>query len=196
MRQARRICWRASSIAAPRTRSAADIADELDGRGISLTITVTRHLFSIVGTCLVEDFEAILALLGDILMAPTVPGVRARDAERRGHHRHPSGRRQPGCPRGRAVDGDVVRGRHPYGRRVKGSIAAVEAATRERLIATARERFAPSELTAVVVGDVESAARARGGRPRLRRLARALACAGSAAARAARYRRAAASSSR
>ena len=55
------------------SRSAAEIADDIDSRGISLTITVTRHLFSIVGTCLVEDFEAIFALLGDILMAPTVP---------------------------------------------------------------------------------------------------------------------------
>ena len=55
------------------TRSAAEIADELDSRGITLTITVTRHLFSLVCTCLAEDFEAVLALLGDILMAPIVP---------------------------------------------------------------------------------------------------------------------------
>ena len=33
------------------TRSAADIAEELDSRGITLTINVTRHLFSLVCTC-------------------------------------------------------------------------------------------------------------------------------------------------
>src|SRR4030081_996284 len=53
------------------TRSAADIAEELDGRGITLTIAVTRHLFSLVCTCLADDFEPVLALLGDILIAPS-----------------------------------------------------------------------------------------------------------------------------
>src|SRR5262245_35672122 len=37
------------------TRSARDIAEDLDGRGITLTITVTRHLLSLVCTCLAED---------------------------------------------------------------------------------------------------------------------------------------------
>src|ERR1700730_17516680 len=55
------------------SRSAGEIAEEIDARGISLSINVTRHLFSIVCTCLAGDFEVILALLGDILMAPTIP---------------------------------------------------------------------------------------------------------------------------
>ncbi len=39
------------------SRSADDIAEELDSRGIALTTVVTRHLFSIVCTCLADDFE-------------------------------------------------------------------------------------------------------------------------------------------
>src|SRR3954469_24673975 len=39
-------------------RSADDIADALDSRGISVSTSVTRHLCSIVCTCLAEDFEA------------------------------------------------------------------------------------------------------------------------------------------
>ena len=46
-------------------RSAADIAEELDSRGITLTILVTRHAFSLGCRCLAEDFEPVLALLGD-----------------------------------------------------------------------------------------------------------------------------------
>jgi zinc protease len=46
---------------------------------------------------------------------------------------------------------------HPYGRRTKGSIAVIEALTREQLLRLHAERFAPSELSAVVVGDVETA---------------------------------------
>src|SRR6185436_9196653 len=50
-------------------RSAFDIAEELDSRGITLTIGVTRHVFSMACTCLSDDFEAVLALLGEILMS-------------------------------------------------------------------------------------------------------------------------------
>src|SRR3954470_1289115 len=54
------------------TRSAADIADDLDSRGVSLTVSVTRHLLSIVCTCLAEDFEPVFTLLGDILISPSL----------------------------------------------------------------------------------------------------------------------------
>ena len=50
------------------TRAAADIAEDLDSRGITLSIGVTRHVFSLVCTCLAEDFEAVFGLLGDIVM--------------------------------------------------------------------------------------------------------------------------------
>src|SRR5438445_5990429 len=49
------------------TRSADEIADELDNRGIAVAVTVTRHVFSIVCTCLAEHFEVVFALLGDML---------------------------------------------------------------------------------------------------------------------------------
>jgi zinc protease len=44
---------------------------------------------------------------------------------------------------------------HPYGRRTKGSIGVVEQITRDQLARLHARRFAPSELTAVIVGDVE-----------------------------------------
>ena len=56
------------------TRTADRIADELDDRGVSLSVTVNRHAMSLVCTCLVEDLEPILALLADIIMHPTFPG--------------------------------------------------------------------------------------------------------------------------
>src|SRR5262249_17925389 len=45
---------------------------------------------------------------------------------------------------------------HPYGRRTKGSIDIVDALTRDELCRFHADRFAPSALTAVVVGDVET----------------------------------------
>jgi zinc protease len=137
------------------SRSAAEIAEEIDGRGISLSINVTRHLFSIVCTCLAGDFEAILALLGDILMAPTIP---ERELATRKGEVVTAIRQDDDNPAVRAVEGLMAMlygEHHPYGRRTKGSVEVVEHITRERLLRLHAERFAPTQLTAVVVGDVD-----------------------------------------
>jgi zinc protease len=139
------------------TRPAAAIAEELDDRGISLTIGVTRHLFSVVCTCLARDFEAILRLLGDIVMAPAVPD--AELATRKGEV-ITAIRQDEDNPAVRAVEGlfGLLYGpRHPYGRRAKGTIGSVEAITREQLLTLHRERFAPGGISVVVVGDVDGA---------------------------------------
>jgi zinc protease len=136
------------------TRSAADIAEDLDSRGITLTIAVTRHLLSLVCTCLTEDFEAVCALLGDIVMTPSFPeaelGIRKTEVIT-------AIRQDEDNPAVRAVEalmallyGDG----HPYGRPTKGTVEGVQALTRDRLVRLHAERFAPGELTAVVVGDV------------------------------------------
>jgi zinc protease len=137
------------------SRSAEEIAEAIDSRGISLSINVTRHLFSIVCTCLARDFEAILALLGDIVMAPTVP---ERELATRKGEVVTAIRQDDDNPGVRAVEGLMAMlygEHHPYGRRVKGSVEVVERITRERLLRLHAERFAPTQLTAVVVGDVE-----------------------------------------
>ena len=136
------------------TRSAADIAEELDSRGITLTSTVTRHLFSLVCTCLADDFEAVLALLGDILMNPSLPEDEI--ATRKGEV-ITAIRQDDDSPAVRATESLMALlypSGHPYGRRTKGSIDIVESLTRERLARLYADRFAPGELTGVIVGDV------------------------------------------
>jgi zinc protease len=138
------------------TRSAADIAEELDSRGITLTITVTRHLFSLVCACLTDDFDPVLALLGDILMSPTLP---AEEIATRKGEVITSIRQDEDNPAVRATESLMALlypAGHPYGRRTKGSIDIVESLTREQLLRLHGDRFAPSELTAVVVGDIEA----------------------------------------
>ena len=138
------------------TRSAAVIADELDGRGVSLTISVTRHLFSLICTCLAEDFESILALIGEIVRAPSIPNEEL--AIRKGEV--VTGLRQDeDNPAVRAMERlmSLLYGPdHPYGRRAKGTIESVESLTRSRLQALHSRHFVPSQLTAVVVGDVDA----------------------------------------
>src|SRR6185503_12896765 len=138
------------------TRSAADIAEELDSRGITLSIGVTRHLFSLVCTCLADDFEPVLALLGEMLISLSLPDEEITTRKR---EVVTSIRQDDDNPAVRATEtlmALLYPDEHPYGRRTKGSIAVIEALTRDQLLRLHAERFAPSELTAVIVGDVET----------------------------------------
>ena len=108
-------------------------------------------------TCLAEDFEDVLTLVGDILMAPSVPD--AELATRKGEV-ITAIRQDQDNPAVRAVEAlmSILYGAdHPYGRPQKGTIESVEALSAARLRALHQERFAPSELTAVIVGDVDTA---------------------------------------
>jgi zinc protease len=137
------------------TRSAAEIAEELDSRGITLTTQVTRHVFSLVCTCLAEDFEPVLTLLADIVMSPSLP--EAELATRKGEA-ITAIRQDDDSPAIQASEGLMALlypGGHPYGRRTKGSIDGVEQFSRGALLRLHADRFAPSALTAVLVGDVE-----------------------------------------
>ena len=140
------------------TRSAGAIAEELDGRGVTLNVGVTRHLVSFTCTCLAADFEAVLALLADVIVCADVSGDRSW---RRGRAKSitaiGAGRGQSVRPCRRRADGDALRsGRIPTARRLKGTIESVERITRGDLLSLHAARFAPSELTVVVVGDVEA----------------------------------------
>ena len=137
------------------TRSAADVAEELDSRGITVTITVTRHLLSLVCTCLAEDFEAVLALLGDVVMRPLLPDEEIATRKREVITSIRQDDDNPLVRASEAVMALLYPDGHPYGRRTKGSVDVVEQITRERLVALHAERFAPSEVTVAIVGDVE-----------------------------------------
>ena len=138
------------------TRTAADIAEELDSRGITLSMTVTRHLLSLVCTCLAEDFEPVFALLGEMLVAPSLPEEEIATAKgqiitaiRQDHD-------NPGVRAGEGMMALLYPDGHPYGRRTKGTVEGVAALTRRHLEQLHADRFAPSELLAVVVGDVDA----------------------------------------
>jgi hypothetical protein len=158
--RARRGCCRASSIAA-RDAHAADIAEELDSRGITLSIGVTRHLFSLVCTCLADDFEPVLSLLGEMLISPSLPGDEIATRKREVITSIRQDDDNPAVRASETLMALLYPNDHPYGRRTKGSIDIVERLTRDDLVRQHAARFAPSELTAVVVGMSTPAARPR-----------------------------------
>jgi zinc protease len=136
------------------TRSANDIADDLDGRGVTLSVTINRHVLSLVCNCLAEDFEAVLTLMGDIAMHPTFP---EEEVATRRTEIITLIRQDEDNPAAQAIEGlmRVLYPGHPYGARPKGTAESVESLPRTSLQAFHRERFAPSTLSLVMVGDVE-----------------------------------------
>jgi zinc protease len=130
------------------------IAEQLDSRGVSLAVAVNRHAMSLVCTCMVEDFDAVLALLGEIVMHPTFP---AAEVETRRGAIVTAIRQDEDNPATVAMEG-VMAGlygeRHPYGRRPRGTVDSVTAIDVPALQRFHRDRFVPSALTLAVVGDV------------------------------------------
>jgi zinc protease len=136
-------------------RSADEIAEALDGRGVALNTGVLRHSFTIGCTCLAEDLEAMLELIGDVLRRPSFP---AAEVETRRAEIVTAIRQDQDNPAVLASEGLVARlypGDHPYGRPTKGTIAGVEVMTRDTLAAFHRARFGPAGGIVVLVGDVE-----------------------------------------
>jgi zinc protease len=136
-------------------RSADDIAEALDRRGISLGITVTRHLFSFICTCLADDFRDIMELLGEIVRTPSLPDAELATRKREVITMLRQDEDNPGVRATESLMELLYPPPHPYGRRSKGTVEIVEGLTRDRLAALHAERFAPGKMTVVTVGDVD-----------------------------------------
>jgi zinc protease len=138
-------------------RTADALAEELDGRGVTLNTSVARHLFTVSFTCLAEDLDALLDLAADVICRPTFP--EAEIATRRGEV-ITAIRQDDDNPASVATETFFERlygAEHPYGRRTKGTIEIVERLDRDALVGFHAARFAPGGLMAVLVGDVEPA---------------------------------------
>jgi zinc protease len=138
-----------------KTRSADRIAAELDDRGVTLNINVTRHQTFLTCTCLTPDFEAVMTVLADIVREPAIPETEL--LLRKGEIVTSIGQDEDN-PLVRASEELMARlygHAHPYGRRVKGSIESVQAAGREPLLSLHATRFIPGAATLAIVGDVD-----------------------------------------
>ncbi len=142
--------------------TADQIAEELDSRGVSLNVSVNRHVISLICTCLVEDFDEVLALVGEIVMRPTFP---ATEVETRRGEIVTLLRQDEDNPAAVAVEAMMAAlygEAHPYGRRVRGTLASVDAIDGPQLQQFHGERCQPSSLSLVRVGDVAAARAAAG----------------------------------
>ena len=137
------------------TRSADDLAEALDSRGISLGVAVTRHLFSFICTCLADDFDDVMALVAEIIRAPSFPDAELETRKGEVQTMLRQDEDNPAVRASEALMELLYPAPHPYGRRAKGTAAIVDSLTRDRLAALHESRFAPGEMSVVIVGDVE-----------------------------------------
>jgi len=131
------------------------IAEELDDRGVSLNVTVTRHQTLFTCTTLTLDFEPVLAVLADIVRRPLFP--EAELATKKGEV-VTSIRQDEDNPYVRASEGLMAMlfgNEHPYGRRVRGTVESVGRIGRDDVVRMHAEQFTPACVTIVVVGDVD-----------------------------------------
>src|SRR5262245_48485969 len=136
-------------------RSVDDIAEALDSRGISLGVTVTRHLFSFICTCLADDFEDVMSLLAEIIRTPSLPDAQLTTRKGEVITMLRQDEDNPGVRATEALMELLYPAPHPYGRRSKGTIEIIDNLTRDRLASLHATRFAPGLMSIVTVGDVD-----------------------------------------
>jgi zinc protease len=137
------------------TRTADAIAEELDSRGVSLSVSVNRHALWLVCNCLVEDFDAVLAIVADIVMRPVFPPAEVEN--RRGEIvtliRQDDD--NPAAKAGEVLMRTLYSDAHPYGRPLRGTLESVASIDRAALEQFHRQRFVPGAMSLALVGDIE-----------------------------------------
>ena len=122
---------------------------------MSLCVGANRHVMTASCTCLSEDFEAMLDLVGDIVMPPAFPEqeIDKRKGEVLNAIRQDED--NPAAMAMQALFAMLYPNQHPYGRPAKGTVETVGRIGRDDLVQFHEARFAPSTATVVIVGDVE-----------------------------------------
>ena len=139
------------------TRSAEQMAEDLDGWGVSLQTAVGRHALSLGCTCLAGDFERVLALMADAVRRPSFP---ESEVETRRGHIQTLIRQEEDSPAAVATETllPMLYGEtHPYGRPVLGRVDTVARIDRAALVAFHGEAVTPRGTCVAIVGDVERA---------------------------------------
>ena len=135
-------------------RSSEEIAEALDAHGVSLSVTANRHVLTVSCTCLTEDFEAMLELVGDVIMHPVFP--RDEVDKRRGEVLNAIRQDEdnPAAVATLRMFAMLYADGHPYGRPAKGNAESVNRIDSDDLLAFHENRFGPETTTAIVVGAV------------------------------------------
>lgn len=137
------------------TRTAEDIADVLDDRGVSFSIKAGRHTTGLSVDCLSEDVDLILDLVADIVRHPSFAEDQIALRRREIITRLKQDEDNPAARAIEAVFPLMYGAGHPYARPGKGTASSVERIGRQDLQALHRARYAPGRISLAIVGDIE-----------------------------------------
>jgi zinc protease len=140
-----------------RQYSADELAERLDSRGITLTSSVSRHTLSLACTCLVEDLDEVLGLVGEVVMRPAFPAI---EVDRRRAEIVTLIRQDDDNPAVVAVEtlmAMLYGPDHPYGRRARGTVGSVDRTDKHALEQFHATYCLPGALSLALVGDLEMA---------------------------------------
>ena len=137
------------------SRSADEIAEELDGRGVSLNVLVNRHALALVCTSLVEDVPAVVSLVADIIRNPVFP--QSEIDTRRGEivTLIRQDEDNPAAVAAERLMTILYGAEHPYGRPPRGTVESVQQIDRASLQEFHAGRFHPGHVSLALVGDIE-----------------------------------------
>lgn len=138
------------------SHSADALGEALDGRGVSLSVGVSRHLMTFTCTCLAEDVEEVLDLVAGVITQPTFPSAQVELRRSSVITSIRQDEDNPAVVATEALMATLYPGGHPYGRRAKGTLASIQAIGREALVAFHCAHAGASTLRVVIVGDVEA----------------------------------------
>jgi zinc protease len=139
------------------SRTAEQIAEDLDGWGVSLQTSVSRHTLTLGCTCLAQDFERVLTLLADVTRHPSFP---ESEVETRRGHIQTLIRQEEDSPAAVATDtllAVLYGAAHPYGRPLYGRAETVARIDRTALAAFHAAAVTPGGTCVAIVGDVNPA---------------------------------------
>jgi zinc protease len=137
-------------------RSAEQIAEELDDRGVTLRIATTRHTLNVSCSCLTEDFDDMLSLVVDVVRRPVFP---QSEFDKRRAETVTAIRQDDDNTAVRAAEAafELMYGpSHPYARRAKGTLGSLERMDRTALARFHRDHLVPRALSLAIVGDVRA----------------------------------------
>jgi predicted Zn-dependent peptidase len=139
------------------TRSALEIADEVEFLGAELGATSSFDASAVRLNVPVRALEPALAIMADVALRPTFP---AEELERLREERLTAllqARDDPAAVAAAALPRVVYGDMHRYGTSAIGTTATLAAFTRQQLAAFHAERYRPTGATLIVVGDVTAA---------------------------------------
>jgi zinc protease len=138
------------------TLTADQIAEELDSRGVSLAMSVTRQTLSLTCACLVEDFESVLTLIAGIVREPTFPPAEVESRRSEVVTLIRQDEDNPAVVAVHALMEALYGEAHPYGRNLRGTVETVERIDGAVLRRFHQAHVTPSRVSVALVGDVES----------------------------------------